>query len=117
MSYQKSVALLSCLFTFSVISLTGAAHPEILPSKTGIESTSTVEFNHPEADISTSLVFNAILVAPPDTTGPTINIITPPADVNLVGCFADFTYSEAAMGCPQYSAYDECGQALSLIHI
>ena len=106
MSYQKSVALLCCLFTFSVISLTGAAHPEILPSKSGTETTSTVGLDHPEADNSASLVFNALLVAPPDTTGPTITI-TPPADVNLVGCFADFTYSEAAMGKPQYSAYDE----------
>ena len=52
----------------------------------------------------------ASLTLPPDTEGPTLTI-TPPSDVNLTGCYSDFTYSIAAMGKPGYVAYDDCGTA------
>ena len=74
MSYQKSVALLSCCLLFSMTLLNSS-----LASVTGTPS--GVDFGEPEAKES---VVNAALFSslPPDTEGPTLTI-TPPSDVNL----------------------------------
>ena len=109
MSYQKSVALLSCclLFTTTFLS-TALASTTNTPvgGDSGTPGVNAETLHHEVAASPAALLF----AVPPDTDGPTITI-TPPNDVNLVGCYSDFTYSYAAMGKPGYTAYDECGTA------
>lgn len=110
MSYQKSVALLSCAFLFSALA------PESTKAFTSeapkweshevVERSLTSELNaesfltHPKSNA----------VSPPDTEGPVITA-TAPADVTLYGCYDDLTFSGGAMGKPTYSVYDDCGSA------
>ena len=102
MSYQKSVALLSCCLMFS-ISFANLALTSVTGTPSGFESGMS--------RVKTSAAPSAAsLILPPDTEGPTLTI-TPPSDVNLTGCYSDFTYSIAAMGKPGYVAYDDCGTA------
>ena len=110
MSYQKSVALLSCAFLFSALA------PESTKAFTSeapkweshevVERSLTSELNaesfltHPKSNA----------VSPPDTEGPVITA-TAPADVTVYGCYDDLTFSGGAMGKPTYSVYDDCGSA------
>ena len=109
MSYQKSVALLSCCLLFTTTFLSTALASTMNTPVGGDSGTPGVnaETLHHEVAASPAALLFAV---PPDTDGPTITI-TPPNDVNLVGCYSDFTYSYAAMGKPGYTAYDECGTA------
>ena len=109
MSYQKSVALLCCAFLFSAL----------VPEQA---KAFNAELSNPESanlteshSLSTGSATNALLsevffVSPPDVDGPVITI-TPPADVVLYGCHDDLTFSEGAMGKPNFTVYDECGSA------
>ena len=109
MSYQKSVALLSCCLLFTTTFLSTALASTTNTPVGGDSGTPGVNAETPHHEVAASPA--ALLFAvPPDTEGPTITI-TPPNDVNLMGCYSDFTYSYAAMGKPGYTAYDECGTA------
>ena len=110
MSYQKSVALLSCCLLFSM-SFVNLALASVTGTPSGVNSdgvnvTQGTTGSDSGAELNPAM-FSAL---PPDTEGPTLTI-TPPSDVNLTGCWSDFTYSIAAMGKPSYTAYDECGTA------
>ena len=110
MSYQKSVALLSCCLLFST-TFVNLALASVTGTPAGVTSDGpsvTLETTGSEsgAEINSAL-FSSL---PPDTEGPTLTI-TPPSDVNLTGCYSDFTYSVAAMGKPGYVASDDCGTA------
>ncbi len=110
MSYQKSVALLSCAFLFSALA------PE---STKAFTSEAPKWESHEVVERSLTPGLNAEFflthpksnaVSPPDTEGPVITA-TAPADVTLYGCHDDLTFSEGAMGKPTYSVYDDCGSA------
>ena len=108
MSYQKSVALLCCAFLFSTLV------PELIKASTSeatnwvstevAERTSTPE----SKSVTNGTPSDAPNTLPPDDEGPVITA-TPPADVVLYGCHADFTYSEGAMGKPDFNVTDDCG--------
>ena len=110
MSYQKSVALLSCclLFSMSFVNLALASVTEsTFGTHSGDPEVTIADVGIPSDVVASSALFSNL---PPDTEGPTLTI-NPPSDVNLSGCYSDFTYSIAAMGKPGYVAYDECDTA------
>ena len=110
MSYQKSVVLLSCCLLFSITFVNHAiASVTGTPSgvSPGFPEVSVESIENPSGNELNSALFS---VFPPDVEGPTITI-DPPNDVNLTGCWSDFTYSIAAMGKPGYSVEDDCGEA------
>ncbi|MDA9864158.1 hypothetical protein N9C70_03730, partial [Flavobacteriales bacterium] len=52
----------------------------------------------------------AMFMTPPDTEGPTVTL-DEPDDVNLTGCWSDFSYSTALMGGLDFTFSDDCGSA------
>ncbi|MBK13027.1 MAG: hypothetical protein CL849_05790, partial [Crocinitomicaceae bacterium] len=110
MSYQKSVVLLSCCLLFS-ITIANQAFASLTGTPSG-DSPGLLEVTAESIENPLGVEVNSALfsVLPPDEEGPTITI-DPPSDVNLTGCWSDFTYSIAAMGKPGYSVQDDCGEA------
>ena len=51
-----------------------------------------------------------MFMTPPDTQGPTVTL-DEPDDVDLTGCWSDFSYSTATMGKLFFTVSDDCGSA------
>ena len=113
MSHQKFSVLL-CSFLVLCLTQTSSAATN---SSTHLLSPSSSVAPAPDEVVSftgTSSIVHSVTAAmfmtPPDTQGPTVTL-DEPDDVDLTGCWSDFSYSTATMGKLFFTVSDDCGSA------